>query len=166
MVPPVQFFLYCTAGTKLYLPCNLFRIARQVRNCTCCAIFSVLRGSYEMVPPMQFLCFFADFSVLHGRYMGFCIQGGTPENKVPKRSPTPSRNFYFGGSFLDHFPPKCTCYAILWGRLFSATLQGHQRCSNESPTGPPEAKKEAHGIQNGSPGPPQNEENDGSGAKE
>ena len=44
----------CMSGRKWYLLCNFFRIARQVRKCTCCAIFSVLHGRYEIVPAVQY----------------------------------------------------------------------------------------------------------------
>ena len=157
-------------------------IACQVGNGTSCAIFSVLHGRYEIVPAVQYfpycvagtkwylLCIFYRFLPI----FPYCTAGtwvfasrGVPlktrSPKGPKRGGPPTS---FLGTFLDNFPAQCTCYAILWGRLFSATFQGHQRCSNESPKGPPEAKKEPHGIQNGSPGPPQNEENEGSGAKQ
>ena len=175
-------FPYCTAGTNLYLPCNIFRIARQVRNCTRRAIFSVLHGRYEIVPAVQYfpyctagmkwylLCDFYRFLPMFpyctaGTWV-FASRGVPLKTRSPKGPPKGTPYIYFWGPFLNNFPPKCTCCAILWGRLFSATFLGHQRCSNKSPKGPPEAKKEAHGTQNGSPGPPKNEENEGSGAKQ
>ena len=48
IVPAVQYFPYCTAGTKLYLPCNIFRIAWQVRNGTSYAIFTDFCGFFRI----------------------------------------------------------------------------------------------------------------------
>ena len=151
MVPPVQFFPYCTAGTKLYLLCNIFRIAWQVRNGTSYAFV------YRFLPIFPYCT--AGTWVFASR--GVPLQKGCP--KVPQMY---KGLIIFWGPFLDHFPQKCTYCAMLWGKLFSATFQGHQRSSNESPKAPPEAKKEAQGIQNVGPGPLQNEKNEGSGAKQ
>ena len=172
----------CMSGRKWYLLCNFFRIARQVRNCTCCAIFSVLHGRYEIVPAVQYfqycvagtkwylLCNFYRFLLIFpyctaGTWV-FASRGVPLKTRSPKGPQKHNPCIIFWGAFLDHFPSKCTYCATLWSKLFSATFQEHQRSSNESPKGPPEAKKEAHSIQNESPGPPQNEENEGSGAKQ
>ena len=157
-------------------------IACQVGNGTSCAIFSVLHGRYEIVPAVQYfpycvagtkwylLCICYRFLLIFpyctaGTWV-FASRGVPLKTRSPKGPQKAGRPTTFLGTLLDHFPAQCTCYAILWGRLFSATFQGHQRCSNESPKIPSEAKNEPHSIQNGSPGPPKNEENETSGAKQ
>ena len=144
-------------------------IACQVGNGTSCAIFSVLHGRYEIVPAVQYfpycvagtkwylLCIFFRFLLI----FPYCTAGtwvfasrGVPLKTRSPKVPKSTRCFLFWTSFLSHFPPKCTYCATLWSKLFSAAFQEHQRSSNERPKGPLEAKKEPHGIQNGSPGPP------------
>ena len=114
IVPAVQYFPYCTAGTKLYLLCNMFRIARQV---------------YEIVPAVQYfpyctagtkwhlLCIFYRCLLIFpyctaGTWV-FASRGVPLRTRSPKGPQNHKPGTYFWVPFLNNFPPKCTCCAIL-----------------------------------------------------
>ena len=182
MVPPVQFFPYCTAGTKLYLLCNIFRIARQVRNCTCCAIFSVLHSRYEIVPAVQYfpycvagtkwylLCNVYRFF----RIFPYCTAGtwifasrGVPLKKGPQKVPKKAGQTYtFGVPFWTIFQHNVPAMQYCGAGFFLQPSRDTSGAAMRAPRAPRKPKRRPKASKMGAPGHQKTKENDASGAKQ
>ena len=160
----------CMSGRKWYLLCNFFRIARQVRNCTCCAIFSVLHGRYEIVPAVQYfpycvagtkwylLCIFYRFLPIFpyctaGTWV-FASRGVPLKTRSPKGPKNRSGTTPFWTPFWTIFHQNVPTVQCCGASFFLQPSRDTSGAAMRAPRAPRKPKRRPTASKMGAPGHP------------